>query len=36
VNIKSPVKLDKTPTETYKMLQTVYDDEALGRSDVFE
>jgi hypothetical protein len=30
VNIKFCVKLCKTPTETYVILQTVYDDEALA------
>jgi transposase len=35
VNIKFCVKLGKTPTETY-MLETVYGDEALSRSSVFE
>jgi hypothetical protein len=30
------VKLGKTPTETYKMLQTVYGDEALHHSSVTE
>jgi hypothetical protein len=32
VNIKFCVKLGKTPTETYEILQTVYGDEALSRS----
>jgi transposase len=36
INIKFCVKLGKTPTETYEMLQTVYGDEALSRSSVFE
>jgi hypothetical protein len=36
VNIKFCVELGKMPTETYEMLQTVYGDEALGRSSVFE
>jgi transposase len=36
VNIKFCVKLGKTPTETYEMLQTVYDNEALSHSSVFE
>jgi hypothetical protein len=36
VYIKCFVKLDKTPTETYRILQTVYGDEALSRSSVFE
>jgi transposase len=36
VNIKFCVKLGKTPTETYGMLQTAYGDEALGRSTVFD
>jgi hypothetical protein len=36
VNIKFYVKLGKTPTETYRMLQTVYGDEALIRSSVSE
>jgi transposase len=36
VNIKFCVKLGKTPTKTYRMLQTVYGDEALSRSSVFE
>jgi transposase len=34
--IKFCIKLGKTLTETYKMLQTVYGDEALSRSSVFE
>jgi hypothetical protein len=36
VNIEFCVKLGKTPTETYEMLQTVYGDEALSHSSVFE
>jgi hypothetical protein len=40
VNIKFCVKLGKTPTETYEMLQTVLrlpqPDVALSRSSVFE
>jgi hypothetical protein len=36
VNIQFCVQLDKTPTETYEMLQTAYGDEALSRSSVFE
>jgi hypothetical protein len=36
VNITFYVKLGKTPTETYEMLPTVYADEALSRSSVFE
>jgi hypothetical protein len=36
VHIKFCVELGKTPTETYEMLQAVYDDEALSRSSVFE
>jgi hypothetical protein len=36
MNIKFCVKLGKTPTETYEMLQTVYSDGALSRSSVFE
>jgi transposase len=36
VNIKFCVKLGKTPTETYKILRTVYGDEVLIRSSVFE
>jgi transposase len=36
VNIKSCVKLGKTPTETYEMLQTVYGGKVLSRSSVFE
>jgi transposase len=36
VNIKACVKLGKTPTETYEMLQTVYGDEALSGSSIFE
>jgi transposase len=36
VNIKCCVKLGKTPTETYQMLQTVYGDEALCHSSVCE
>jgi transposase len=36
VNIKFCVKLGKSPTETYEMLQTVYDDEALSHGSVFE
>jgi hypothetical protein len=35
VNIKFCVKLGKTPTETYEILQTVYGDEALSRSSAF-
>jgi transposase len=35
VNIKLCVKLGKTPTETYEMLQNVYGDEALSRSSIF-
>jgi hypothetical protein len=31
VNSKFCFKLGKTPIETYKMLQTVYGDEALSR-----
>jgi hypothetical protein len=34
VNIKFCVKLSKTPTKTYEMLQTVYGDVALGRRSV--
>jgi transposase len=34
VNIKFCVKLGKTPTETYEILQSVYDDEALSHSSV--
>jgi transposase len=36
VNITVCVELGKTPTETYKMLQTVCGDEALSRSSVLE
>jgi hypothetical protein len=36
VSIKFCVKLGKTPTETYEILQTVYGDEALNRNSVFE
>jgi hypothetical protein len=36
VNIKFCVILGKTPTETCEMLQTVYDNEELSRSSVFE
>jgi transposase len=36
VNIKFCVELGKTPTETYEMLQTVYGDESLSHSSVFE
>jgi hypothetical protein len=36
VNIKLCVKLGKTPTETYEMLQTMYGDKALSRSSVLE
>jgi hypothetical protein len=36
VNIKSCVKLGETQAETYEMLQTLYDDEALSRSSVFQ
>jgi hypothetical protein len=35
VKSKFCVKLGKTPTETYEMLQTVYADEASGRSRIF-
>jgi hypothetical protein len=36
MNVKFCVKLAKTPTKTYEMLQTVHSDEALSRSSVFE
>jgi hypothetical protein len=36
VNIKFCIKLGKTPTETYEILQTVYGDEVLSRNSVFE
>jgi transposase len=36
VNIKFCVKLGKTPTETYEILQTAYGDEAVSRNSVFE
>jgi hypothetical protein len=36
MNIKCCVKLGKTPTETYEMLQTAYGDEALNHSSVCE
>jgi hypothetical protein len=36
VNIKFCVKLGKMPTDTYEILQTVYGDEALSCSSVFE
>jgi hypothetical protein len=36
VNIKFCVKLDKTSTEIFEMLRTVYGDEALSRSSVSE
>jgi transposase len=36
VNIKVYVKLGKTQTEIYEMLQTVYGDEALSRVSVSE
>jgi hypothetical protein len=36
VNINFFVKLGKTPAETYEMLQTVYGEEALSRSSIFE
>jgi hypothetical protein len=32
ISIKFCVKLGKTPTETYEILQTVYGDKALSRS----
>jgi hypothetical protein len=35
-NIIFRSELGKTPTEIYEMLQTVYDDETLRRSSVFE
>jgi hypothetical protein len=35
VNIEFCVKLSKTSTETYEMLEIVYGDEALNRSSVF-
>jgi transposase len=35
INVKFCVKLGKAPTETHKMLRTVYGDEALSRSSVF-
>jgi hypothetical protein len=34
--MKFCVKLGKKPTEIYEMLQTVYGDEVLSRSSVFE
>jgi transposase len=36
MNVKFRVKLGGTPTETYEMLQTVYGDECLSRSSVYE
>jgi transposase len=36
VNIKFCVNLGKKRIETYEMLQTVYGDEALSRTSVFE
>jgi hypothetical protein len=36
VNNEFCVKLGKTPTETYVILQTVYGDEGLSYSSVFE
>jgi hypothetical protein len=36
VNIKFYVNLGIIPTETYEMLQTVYGDEVLSRSNIFE
>jgi hypothetical protein len=36
VDIKFCVKLGKTPTETYELLQTPYDVETLSRRSVFE
>jgi hypothetical protein len=36
VNINFGFKQGKTPTETYEMVQTVYGNEALSRSSVFE
>jgi hypothetical protein len=36
VNIKFCVELGKMPTETYEMVQTVYGNEALSRSSLFE
>jgi hypothetical protein len=36
MNIKFCVELGKTQTETYEMLQSVYGDEALSSSSVFE
>jgi hypothetical protein len=36
VNIKFCIKLGQTPTEIYEMSQTVYGDEFLSHSSVFE
>jgi transposase len=36
VNIKFCVNLGKMPTETYEMLQAIYGDEAVSRSNVSE
>jgi hypothetical protein len=36
VNINVYVKLCKMPIDTHEMVQTVYGDEALSRSSVFE
>ena len=35
-SIKFCVLLDKTPTETFEMVQQAYKDQALGKTQVFE
>ena len=36
INLKFLVKLKKTPTESLKMLQEAYEDQAMSRARVFE
>ena len=36
INLKFLVKLKKTPTECYKLLQEAYGDNSLSRTRVFE
>ena len=36
INLKFLVKLNKTPTECYKLLQEAYGDSSLSRARVFE
>ena len=36
INLKFLVKLKKTPTECYKLLQEAYEDNSLTRARIFE